>query len=126
MTTHAIATKEIIVCDDDEDILEYLRVLLLTEGYTPLIARGMYDVFPYIRNNEPRLLLLDIRMPEYDGFEVAETLRRNGVQMPIIFLTAHDNMFSRVYSPLVGATGFFTKPIDANALLERIRQIIPN
>jgi DNA-binding response OmpR family regulator len=117
-------TKEIIVCDDDEDILDYLCALLKEAGYAPLKARGMYEVFPYIRNREPRLLLLDIRMPDYDGFEVAETLRRNSVVIPIIFLTAHDNMFSRVYSPIVGASGFFTKPIDDTALLERIQQLV--
>jgi DNA-binding response OmpR family regulator len=126
MTGQAVATKEIIICDDDEDILEFLRVMLSKEGYKPLVARGMYDVFPYVRNNEPRLILLDIRMPDNDGFEVAETMRRNGVTMPIIFLTAHDNMFSRVYSPLVGAAGYFTKPIDVDALLQRIKQIIPD
>lgn len=123
MTAHDIATKQIIICDDDEDILCFLGILIRQAGYVPLIAHGMQEIFDYIQNFDPGLIVLDIRMPEHDGFEIAEALKRNNIHVPIIFITAHDNRFSRLYSPAIGSAGYFTKPLDTDALLHRVSQI---
>jgi DNA-binding response OmpR family regulator len=124
MINQRTSVKEVVICDDDDDILNFLCVLTSTAGFLPLKAHGMYEVIPFVRNYHPRVLLLDIRMPDHDGFEVAEILRRNDIKIPIIFMTAHDNTFCRIYSPLVGAVGFFTKPIDSDALIERVTEIV--
>ena len=124
MMAQDIDTRQIIICDDDEDILCFLGVLIRQAGYVPLIARNLSDIYSYVDGYEPRLILLDIRMPETDGFEIAETLKRGGSRIPIIFLTAHDNKFSRLYSPTLGSVGYFTKPIDTDALLKRVAEIL--
>jgi DNA-binding response OmpR family regulator len=120
----ASAVQQIIVCDDERDIRDFLHFFLRQHGYEPLLAGDMKGVLNYIKTQKPRLILLDIRMPEQDGFEIAETLRRHGNGIPIIFITAHDNMFCRVYSPTVGAVGYFTKPLDTDALIRRIEQVM--
>ena len=123
MTTMT-AVEQIIVCDDEDDIREFFCFFLKQNGYEPLLAKDIKDILHYIDTRNPRLLLLDIRLPEQDGFEIAETLRRHGNKIPIIFITAHDNMFCRVYSPTVGAVGYFTKPVDTDALLHRIEKVL--
>lgn len=120
------SAAQIIVCDDEHDIRDFLKFFLHQNGYEPLLASDIKEVFHLIDTKQPRLILLDIRMPEQDGFEIAETLRRQGNNIPIIFITAHDNMFCRVYSPTVGAVGYFTKPLDTDALLHRIEQVLNN
>ena len=120
----ATAVQQIIVCDDEHDIRDFLHFFLRQHGYEPLLATDMKEVLHFIKTQKPKLILLDIRMPEQDGFEVAETLRRHGNGIPIIFITAHDNMFCRVYSPTVGAVGYFTKPLDTDALIRRIEQVM--
>jgi DNA-binding response OmpR family regulator len=123
MMAQDIDSRQIIICDDDEDILCFLGVLVRQAGYVPLIARNMDDILSYVDGYKPGLILLDIRMPETDGFEIAETLQRSGSQIPVIFITAHDNRFSRLYSPSLGSMGYFTKPIDTDALLKRVAEI---
>lgn len=124
MTATAVETKQVIVCDDEADIRDFLGFFLTQSGYEPLIARDIYDIRHYIKFEQPRLLLLDIRMPEQDGFEVAECLKAHNEAIPIIFITAHDNKFSRVYSPAIGAVGYFKKPLDTDALLRRMEDVI--
>jgi DNA-binding response OmpR family regulator len=120
----AAGRKPIIVCDDDQDTLDFLEVLLTQHGYQVLQAHGYKDVLFCLEHVRPSLILMDIRMPEWDGFEVAEMLRRQGHTVPIIFMTAHDNKFSRRYSPHLGADGYFTKPLDENALLEKVKSVV--
>ncbi len=116
--------KPIIVCDDDQDTLDFLEVLLKQHGYEVLQAHGYQDVQFCLEHVRPSLILMDIRMPEWDGFEAAEMLRRQGHTVPIIFMTGHDNKFSRQYSPHLGAEGYFTKPVDEDALLEKIKSVV--
>jgi two-component system, OmpR family, response regulator len=112
--------KPIIVCDDDPDIRDILSVTLRHAGYDVLCAAGYTDLMYFMENVRPCLVLLDIRMPEWDGFYIAETFRKRGILVPIIFITAHDNRFSRVYAPALGAVGYFTKPLDMDELVQKI------
>jgi len=118
------ALKQVIVCDNECDIREMLGKVVEFAGYQPLLAENMAEVIGYIRTEKPELLLLDIRMPDNDGFDVAELLRRHGNNIPIIFITAHDNLFCRTYSPAVGAVGYLTKPIDVDLLLDRLNAVL--
>lgn len=120
----ASTAEQIIVCDDEVDIRDFLQFFLRQHGYEPLLACDMQEVLNFIDTRKPRLILLDIRMPDQDGFEIAEALRVRGNSIPIVFITAHDNMFCRVYSPTVGAVGYFTKPLDTDALIRRIEQVM--
>ena len=124
MTDSTLSTRQVIVCDDDKDIREFLNILLRQAGYEPLMACDMYDVRYLIKNERPRLLLLDICMPELDGFEIAECLRSHGNPLPIIFMTAYGDRFGRSECSTAGAVGYFTKPLDTDALLRRIETVL--
>lgn len=124
MTRSTVSTRQILVCDDDKDIREFLSILLKEAGYEPLVAADMFDVRYLIKNEHPRLILLDICMPELDGFEIAECLHSHGQKLPIIFITAHGDRFGRSECSTAGAAGYFTKPLDTDALLHRIKTIV--
>jgi DNA-binding response OmpR family regulator len=124
MTSSIVSTKQILICDDDRDIRDFLCTLLKESGYEPLEAADMFDVRYLLKNEHPRLMLLDICMPELDGFEIAECLHTHGETLPIIFITAHGDRFGRADCSIAGAAGYFTKPLDTDALLHRIETII--
>lgn len=124
MNSGCVTTKRIVVCDDDRDICDFLKFLLTQAGYEVLIASGHQELLIHITQSSPHLVLLDIRMPDSDGFLTAETLRRRGHKQPIIFMSAHDNHFSRLYSKSVGAAGYFKKPFDNDALLVSIQKTL--
>jgi len=124
MTSTAASTKQIIICDDDKDIREFLGILLTQSGYEPLLAGDMFDVRYHMKNEHPSLILLDICMPELDGFEIADCLHSHGQTLPIIFITAHGDRFGRTECSTAGAVGYFTKPLDTDALLHRIKTVI--
>ncbi len=118
------AKKRILICDDDPDILGFLELLLQHDGYDAVIASGHAEMQEHLRRGNPDLILMDIRMPEWDGFDIAENLRRSGLLTPIIFVSAHDNTFCRIYAQTLGAVGYFPKPIDAELLLLRIKDTL--
>jgi DNA-binding response OmpR family regulator len=122
LTTFSRAGR-IVVCDDDEDIVDYLAFLLRMNDFEVRVASSYQEVMSLLDEYEPDLLLLDIRMPDFDGFNVAETLRQKEVRFPIIFMTAHDNKFCRLYSTTLGAASYLTKPFKDDDLLGVVRRI---
>jgi DNA-binding response OmpR family regulator len=123
--TTALKTRRIIVCDDDEDIVDFLAFMLRTNDYDVRVASSYEEVMAVLEKYEPDLLLLDIRMPEFDGFNVAETLRMKKVTFPIVFMTAHDNTFCRLYATTLDAAGYLKKPFEADDVLEVVEKVLP-
>jgi CheY-like chemotaxis protein len=114
----------ILVCDDNGDILELVTLMLNSAGYRTVAANGYAELFPLLDKNNPSLLLCDIRMPERDGFWIAEQLQMRGSKIPIIFMTAYDSNLYRTYAPFVGSVGFVTKPLNAGELLQKIHKTL--
>ena len=114
------AAKTILLCDDTSDIREALGVMLRQEGYSVLLACDAGDCMTQLASAEPDLLLLDVRMPDHDGFWVAEMLQDTRRRIPIIFITAYDRPLYRVYAPLIGAAYYLIKPVRPEVLLETI------
>jgi DNA-binding response OmpR family regulator len=123
--TAALKTRRIIVCDDDEDIVDFLAFMLRTNDYDVRVASSYEEVMAVLEKYEPDLLLLDIRMPEFDGFNVAETLRMKKVRFPIVFMTAHDNTFCRLYATTLDAAGYLKKPFEADDVLDVVEKVLP-
>src|SRR5260370_21725749 len=113
----------ILVCDDDADILTMLDFLLQNAGYTVLMARGYKEVLEKMKS-DLKLILLDIRMPDLDGFHIAEALRMQGFKAPIIFMSAYEPSEKSVLSRSKHASGFFSKPFDPNKLLQKVATVI--
>jgi DNA-binding response OmpR family regulator len=118
------STKRILVCDDDQDITDMVATLLKFEGYHVSVACGYTQFMETIEKVKPDLIVLDIRMPEKDGFFIAESLRVLGISTPIVFMTAHNNVAYRLYAPLVGGIEYITKPIDPEMFVDKIRKAV--
>jgi len=118
MTT-CVAAKRILVCDDEDDILDMLAHLLNMTGYAVSTAHDHKEFMAKFHEAKPDLVLLDVRMPEHDGFWIAERLQ-DMERVPIIFITAHDRPVYRMCAPIVGAVDYLAKPIDPDILLARI------
>lgn len=116
--------KTILICDDNVDILEVVSLIVRRAGYTVISANGYQEVLPLLESAKPALLISDIRMPDRDGFWIAEHMQMNGVRIPIIFMTAYDSNLYRTYAPFVGSVGFVTKPIDAHELVMQINKAL--
>lgn len=114
----------IVICDDNEDVLEVVSMIVRRAGYKVVTAGGHKELLPLIDSVQPRLLICDIRMPERDGFWIAEHLQMQGQRIPIIFMTAYDSNLYRTYAPFVGSVAFVTKPIDSQELLAQIKKAL--
>ena len=120
----ATASKRILICDDDADILDLIKTLLCNAGYSVTTATGYEEFFANYKASKPDLILMDIRMPEHDGFWMAEELLRLSNKAPIIFVSAHNRSVYRLCAPIAGAIDFIIKPFDPDHLLGRVRNAL--
>ncbi len=116
--------SSILVIDDDEKITSMLRRGLAFEGYGVRTARNGAEGLESIRQQEPDLLVLDVMMPGIDGWEVCRRVREAGLRMPILMLTAKDDVGDRVRGLDAGADDYLIKPFALEELLARIRALI--
>ncbi|HLX62675.1 MAG TPA: response regulator [Planctomycetota bacterium] len=117
-------TGVVLVCDDNEDTLEYLEVLLRRAGHVVYTATGHGDLMPLINSVRPDLLLCDIYLPGRNGFQIAEQLRAQGEHIPIVFMTAFDTSLYRAYAQQVEHAPCITKPFDGDKLLRQIESTL--
>jgi two-component system, sensor histidine kinase and response regulator len=116
----------ILVVDDNPDNITLLQTILEEEGYRVLVASSGQEALQEMRHELPNLVLLDVMMPEMDGFEVVRRIRRDRRfrSVPIVLITAYDDPFMERGWRL-GADDFIRKPIEYDELMERIRNCCP-
>ncbi len=115
--------KTILVVDDEEDIRQILSSFLQKEGYECLVAASGEKALTLLKDNDIDLVILDIMMPEMDGFEVLEKLRNDTKteRIPVIMLTGVEGK-SKVKEALdKGVTYYITKPFETIDLASKIR-----
>jgi DNA-binding response OmpR family regulator len=112
--------ERILVVEDELSLRETLEYNLKKEGYTVETAADGRAALEAARRTKPDLLILDIMLPELDGFEVARTLRKE-MTSPILMLTARDDEIDRVVGLEVGADDYLTKPFSMRELLARVK-----
>ncbi|HEY9635427.1 MAG TPA: response regulator [Coleofasciculaceae cyanobacterium] len=119
-------TPVIMLVDDDPTNLLLLEELLVCEGYTPLLAASGADALEIAAESTPDLILLDVMMPQMDGFEVCRHLREDTKlqTVPVIFLTALDDEQSRLRGLEIMGDDYLTKPIDSKLLLAKIASLL--
>ncbi len=116
-------TTKILVIDDDTAVTDLLSVLLRSQGFDVTATNSSSDGLGYIRGNEPDLIVLDLMMPEIDGWEVCRSVRAFS-QVPIIVLSALNDP-SMVASVLdAGADDYLTKPTPSRVLVAHINRLI--
>jgi CheY-like chemotaxis protein len=116
----------ILVVEDDLDVAEMLSAYFRVQGYDVLVANGGEDGVQTCRAHRPNLVILDIRLPDIDGYEVARLLRSNRrtADIPIIFLTEKRHREERLQGLELGADDYITKPFDIQELRLRVRNAL--
>ncbi len=116
------AKGRILIVDDDPHAVEILTRMLAREGYEPVGASGGAAALQALKTQTVDVILLDVMMPEMDGLQVCERLRRDDTlrQIPVILLTAKDDMETRSRGMALGVSEYLTKPINRRELFTRI------
>ena len=118
-----MASMKVMVVDDDNNICEYLRLYLEKEGYSVEIFHDGKSAVDAFSKYDPTIILLDVMMPNMDGWQVCRELRKQS-QVPIIMLTAKGETFDKVLGLELGADDYVVKPFEAKEVIARIKAIL--
>jgi two-component system alkaline phosphatase synthesis response regulator PhoP len=118
--------SSILIVDDEVDILEILKYNLLKEGFSVEVATNGLDGIEIAKTFKPDLVILDVMMPQMDGIEVCEALRKlPGFESTLIcFLTARGEDYSQIAGLDAGADDYISKPVKPRVLISRINAIL--
>jgi len=117
---------KILLVDDEQDILEFLSYNLKNEGFDLYTANNGSDALKIAAKNHPHLVLLDVMMPEMDGIETCEEIRKlPGLENTMIaFLTARGEDYSQIAGFEAGGDDYITKPIKPKLLISKIKSLL--
>jgi two-component system OmpR family response regulator len=124
MTTTNDHNATILVVDDEESLTDLVSSALRFAGYTVRCEDNGYDALRSVKEQSPDLIVLDVNMPEMDGFEVCRRLRRDGIMVPVIFLTARDDIDDKRVGFRQGGDDYLTKPFSLEELGLRIEALL--
>jgi DNA-binding response OmpR family regulator len=110
----------ILVVEDDRKLSEFIAAELTLEGYQVTVANSGFEGLTIARDTPPDLIILDWMLPEISGLDICLRLRNTGCRIPIIMLTAKDEIPDRVTGLNAGADDYLTKPFSISELLARI------
>ncbi len=119
-------SQTIFIVEDDNDLAEMLRAYFRVQGYTVAVASRGTDAVAGISENVPDIAVLDIRLPDIDGYEVCRQLRRSRKtqHIPVIFLTEKREREDKLAGLELGAVDYITKPFDIQELRLRVRNAL--
>lgn len=122
--TNAPAAKKILVVDDDISLTKLLEGLLSSQGHSVIVAHDGLECMVNVRKNSPDLIILDIMMPEINGYDVCRELKFDPKykQIPIIILTSREQELDPRIGQLMGID-YMHKPLDTKLLLEKIQKV---
>ncbi len=114
---------QIMVVDDDQDTVAILVRHLQREGFVPIEANSGAQCLKLVQENEVDVILLDLMMPDMDGFQVVRELRNSPLtaEIPIIMITARDDLDARAEGMRLGVSDFLAKPVFRRQLASRVR-----
>ena len=115
-----MSTYRILLVEDEEHLLEALKLNLELEGYHVTTATDGKKALKLFKEERLNLVILDVMLPEIDGFKVAETIRLENTEVPILFLTAKNTSEDRVAGLKRGADDYLTKPFNLEELILRV------
>lgn len=118
-----MANIKIMVVDDDSNICELLRLYLEKEGFEAIIAADGAKALEMFDTAKPDLMLLDVMMPQLDGWQVCREIRKKS-SCPIIMLTAKGEVFDKVLGLELGADDYVVKPFETKEVIARIKAVL--
>ena len=118
--------KKILVVDDNAELLHLMRLSFRAEGFSIATAVNGIEALRKARSLLPDLILLDLVLPELDGFAVCETLRRGRetASIPIIILTGLSSQFARLAGLEAGANAYLAKPLSPKRVLAKVKDLL--
>jgi two-component system response regulator MprA len=114
----------VLVVEDDGDLRRLLRRGLEEEGFEVVQASTGNDAVSLAESDPPSLLVVDIGLPDADGRDVVQAVRSHGVESPVLFLTARDQMVDRLAGFSAGGDDYLTKPFEFAELIARLRALL--
>ncbi|HEV1997307.1 MAG TPA: response regulator transcription factor [Candidatus Dormibacteraeota bacterium] len=118
------AGARVLVVDDETYIRDLVGTALRYEGFQVTDAGDGRQALDAIRNSRPDLVVLDVMLPDIDGFEVTRRIRNEGIRVPVIFLTARDATEDKIAGLSVGGDDYVSKPFSLDELIARARAIL--
>jgi DNA-binding response OmpR family regulator len=116
-------SRKILVADDEQQLLDTVRAYLQNEGFEVVLARTGREALFTFRHEQPDLIILDVMMPEMDGWEAARLIRRES-DVPILFLTARVDDVDKITGLEIGADEYITKPFSPRVLVAQVRAVL--
>jgi two-component system OmpR family response regulator len=114
----------LLVVEDEPNILELLSASLRLAGFDVATATGGLEALTAVQRHRPDLVVLDVMLPDLDGFDVARRLRTGDTRTPVLFLTARDATEDKVAGLTVGGDDYVTKPFSLEEVIARIRAVL--
>ena len=120
------SSKKVIIVDDEPDIIELLTLHLTRTGFKVKSFEDADSMFKYIKTNHADLFILDLMLPDADGFEICKILKKDEKfsQIPIIMLTARSEEMDKVIGLEIGADDYITKPFSPRELVARVKVVL--
>jgi two-component system OmpR family response regulator len=118
------AVVRILVVDDEPSIVDAVSTALRYEGFEVIEARTGRQGLALAQSDTPDLIVLDVMLPDIDGFEVARRVRADGLSTPVLFLTAKDALDDKMQGFAAGADDYVTKPFSLAEIVVRVRAIL--
>lgn len=117
-------SHRVLLVEDEEHLLDVIRLNLELEGYEVITAMDGKAALALFRKGRYDLIVLDVMLPELDGFAVCETIRLENTRIPILFLTAKGSSQDRVQGLKIGGDDYLSKPFNLEELLLRVQKLI--
>jgi two-component system OmpR family response regulator len=124
MSDNTATRRRLLVVDDEPDIVELLSASLRYAGFEVAGATSGRQALAEARRFRPELILLDVMMPDLDGFEVVRRLRGDGGRTPVLFLTARDATEDKIHGLTLGGDDYVTKPFSLAEVIARIQAVL--
>lgn len=119
--------SNILVVEDSQVDRVRLVKLLETAGYSVSVASNGLEAIEQVQQQTPALILMDVNMPQMDGFAATRALRggEHTKSIPVVLVTAKDQKADKAWGQMLGAKGYITKPFSDEALLAQVRALLP-
>jgi two-component system OmpR family response regulator len=124
MEPAADSNFRILVVDDEPNIVDVISMALRYQGFQVASAETGAEALSQVKSFRPHLMVLDVMLPDLEGFEVAERLGAQRAEVPIIFLTARDSTEDKIRGLTTGGDDYVTKPFSLEELVARIRTVL--
>ena len=120
----AVPEARVLVVDDEDSITDLVATALRYVGFEVAVAANGRQALERATSFRPELVVLDVMLPDLDGFEVVRRLRGDGLRIPVVFLTARDATEDKVAGLTIGGDDYVTKPFSLEELVARVRAVL--